>query len=84
MVDVILLTAAGCHLCEDARRSLESLAREFDLSFREVDMTSDEGLELVGRHRPPMPPAVLIDGVLFSFGRLPRTKLRRRLERQVV
>ena len=84
MVDVILLTAAGCHLCEDARSSLETLAGEFHLAVREVDMCKPEGLELIRRHRPPMPPAVLIDGALFSFGRLPRTKLRRRLERQVV
>ena len=28
-----------------------------------------------------MPPAVIVDGLLFSAGRLPRKKLRRRLER---
>lgn len=84
MIGVILLTSAGCHLCEDARGSLKSLAGEFDLEVREVDMSSAEGLELIRRYRPPMPPAVLIDGELFSFGRLPRTKLRRILEGQAV
>jgi len=40
-----------------------------------------EGMLLVQRHRPAMPPAVLIDGTLFSVGRLPRKKLRKLLEK---
>jgi hypothetical protein len=80
MIDVVLLTSEGCHLCDDARDSLSSLAAEFPVSVREVEMTSPEGRRFVERYRPAMPPAILIDGELFSVGRLPRTKLRRYLE----
>jgi len=48
---------------------------------REVDIASAEGRRILERYRPPMPPAVLVDGELFSSGRLPRKKLRRYLER---
>lgn len=77
---MILLSSEGCHLCTNARESLASLAVEFPISVREVDMASAEGRELVSRHRPGMPPALLVDGELFSVGRLPRAKLRRYLE----
>ncbi len=77
---MILLSSAGCHLCEDARVSLAALATEFPISVREVDMASPEGRDLVGRYRPPMPPAILVNGAMFSVGRLPRKKLRRVLE----
>lgn len=44
-------------------------------------MDTPEGRELVQIHRPAMPPAILVDGALFSAGRLSRKKLRRLLER---
>lgn len=80
MREVVVLSSPGCHLCGDALRTLEGLAREFHLSVREVDMTSAEGARLVELHRPLMPPAVILDDRLFSVGRLPRKKLRRELE----
>jgi len=79
--DVLVLTSDACHLCEDALDALEELAREYPLAIRSVAMDSEEGRALAERHRPPMPPAVLIDGELFSSGRLPRKMLRRLLER---
>ena len=84
MVDVIVATSTACHLCADALDALAELSEEFPLSVREVDIFSPEGISLVERHRPPMPPAVVIDGDLFSSGRLPRKKLRRLLEREPV
>jgi hypothetical protein len=78
---ILLVTAPGCHLCEDARTGLAELATEFPLAVREVDAASPEASALVQRHRPAMWPVVLVDGELFSSGRLPRTKLRRRLRR---
>ena len=80
MYDVTVLTSPACHLCEDALQALGELGRDFPLHVREIDMLSVEGRSLIQRFRPPMPPAVIIDGALFSFGRLPRKKLRRFLE----
>lgn len=81
MVDVVVVTSPPCHLCEDALQALSELSREFALSVREVDIRSPEGARIVADHRPPVPPAVLMNGTLFSSGRLPRKKLRRLLER---
>lgn len=81
MTEVIVLSAPDCHLCEDALDALREIGREFSLHVREIAMESIEGRELVRIHRPSMPPAVLVDGALFSAGRLSRKKLRRLLER---
>lgn len=83
MRDVVVLTSSACHLCGDAVEALGELAPEFGLSVRMVNMLSAEGKRLVDRYRPPMPPAVIIDEVLFSSGRLPRKKLHRYLERDL-
>lgn len=83
MHDVIVVTSPACHLCEDALEALAEFAPEHGLSVREVGILSPEGKELADRFRPPMPPAVIVDGVLFSSGRLPRKKLRRYLERNL-
>ncbi len=80
VVEVVVVTASACHLCEDALEALSGLAREFPLRVRQVDMGSPEGRALVARYRPAMPPAVVVNGELFSAGRLPRRKLRRLLE----
>ena len=81
MVHVVVVTSPTCHLCEDALDALAELSKEFQLEVREVSLESPEGALLLERFRPPMPPAVIVDGKLFSSGRLPRKKLRRRLER---
>lgn len=81
MREVVVLTSPACHLCEDALEALATLAPEFDLSVREIDIASPDGRSLAERFRPPLTPAVIVDGALFSSGRLPRRKLRRYLER---
>lgn len=81
MIEVVVLTSDACHLCDDALDALRELAPEHGLWIREIPMDSPEGLALVRQHRPAMPPAVLVDGALFSVGRLPRKKLRKLLER---
>lgn len=83
MIDVVVLTSTSCHLCEDALAALEELSAEFPLTVRAVELDSPEGRRLFELHRPPVPPAILVDGALFSSGRLPRKKLRRFLERAV-
>lgn len=80
--EIVLVSSEGCHLCLDAREALEDLSRAFPITVREVDMASAEGRGIVVRLRPPMPPAVVVDGALFSSGRLPRKKLMRLLERR--
>ncbi len=82
-VEIVVVRSPACHLCEDAIEVLADLGGEFPLRVRIVDMESPEGRVIVAEHRPALSPAVVIDGNLFSSGRLPRKKLRRMLERTV-
>ena len=56
MKRIVLYTAHGCHLCEDARAVLEAEGADFS----EVDITGDPGLETAYREWLPV---VEIDGV---------------------
>lgn len=79
-VRVTVVHAPACHFCDDARAGLDELAREWPLTVDLVDARSDRGRELIELHRAPMFPLVLVDGSFFSFGRLPRKKLVKRLQ----
>ena len=76
---VTVVHAPGCHFCEDAEENLADLAREFSLDVHSLDASDPRGAALVRQHRAPMYPLVLVDGAFFSFGRLPRGKLRKLL-----
>lgn len=78
--DVLVVSAPGCHLCADAERALAELACSYALNVRVVEASSDEGRRVVAECRPGMFPLVLVEGALFSVGRLPRGKLRKLLE----
>ena len=78
-VAVTLVEAPACHLCEDAKAALAVLAGSYPLRINVVSITDAAGLALMQEHRAPMSPLVLLDGVYFSSGRLPRRKLEKRL-----
>jgi hypothetical protein len=79
-LDVLVVSAPACHLCADAESALAELARTGSLTVRSVSASSEDGRRVVAEHRPGMFPVVLVDGALFSIGRLPRGKLRKLLE----
>ena len=70
----MLYTAAGCHLCEQARGVLDDEGVEYD----EVDVTGDPALEAEYREWLPV---VEIDGERAFVYRIPRETLRRRLRK---
>jgi hypothetical protein len=76
---ITLVHAPACHLCADAQAALAELSGQFPLDIDLVPADGATGRALVDAHRPAMFPLVLIDGVFFSAGRLPRGKLRARL-----
>ncbi len=78
-IKIILVTARGCHFCEDAANILDELSSSAPLVVREVPLTSEEGRGLAIRHRVPFPPILLVDGVLFGHGRISCRKLERHL-----
>lgn len=44
-LDVTLYTRDGCHLCEEAKRQIQPLLREFGATLREVDIDQDGALQ---------------------------------------
>ena len=78
-----VVTARDCHLCEDALDTLGSIRQLWPLDVREIPDDSPEGRDLLSTWRPALQPMVLVDGRLFSVGRLPRRKLARLLERRM-
>jgi hypothetical protein len=57
--NVRLYHAAGCHLCESARRVLAQVQSEVPFELEEIDISGDEELETRYRERIPV---VLVDG----------------------
>lgn len=78
-IRITLVTAPGCHFCEHARHTLDSLAANYPLSVEEVPMASEEGRAIVVKHRIPFPPVLLVDGDLFGHGRISRRRLEKAL-----
>jgi len=81
--EITVVTAPGCHFCEDAQDALVDLAaHDPSVEVRQVEAATPEGMALIGKHRPAMNPLVLVDGRYFSAGRLPRRKLAGLLSRR--
>jgi hypothetical protein len=73
---ITVVRTPACHLCADAHEALTELGRTYPIRLEVLDLDTQTGQRLVGTHRPAMFPLILVDGVFFSAGRLPRRKLR--------
>lgn len=80
-VEVTLLTQRDCRFCELAVEILARVGQDHPLSVYRVDLDSPVGCELAARHGVLFAPGVLLDGQMFSYGRLSERRLRRRLAR---
>jgi hypothetical protein len=70
---VTLLTRPGCHLCDDARAVIASVAADLGVAWEERDITrSESDLRAYG----DMIPVTLIDGVQHDFWRVSEQRLR--------
>jgi hypothetical protein len=78
-VVITVVEAPACHLCEDAKSTLATLAKTYRLTVQVLSISDKPGRALMDQHRAPMSPLVLLDGAYFSSGRLPRRKLEKRL-----
>ena len=65
---VVLVTRAGCHLCDDAEALLRQLGVEPELA----DVDSDDELFRLYDWRVPV---VLVDGAVVAEGRVTRERL---------
>ncbi|MCO4239214.1 glutaredoxin family protein [Pseudarthrobacter raffinosi] len=77
--DITILTKASCASCVQAKEVLSGLRQDYSLEIREVSLETEEGRELAGRTGVVFAPGILINGKLFSYGRLSEKKLRRHL-----
>lgn len=70
---VTLIGKPGCHLCDDARRVVESVCRETGQSWVEVSIEDDPAL--FDEHWDRIP-VVLVDGRPHDFWRVDPARLR--------
>jgi glutaredoxin len=82
MTVVTVLTQTSCTFCDQAKETLGRLRQEHSFDIVEVSLDTDEGRTLGEGHGVLFAPGILIDGALFSFGRLSERKLRRELQRR--
>lgn len=73
---VVLLTRAGCHLCEDARAVVRRVTADLGLDWREVSAAEAPGL---GARFAEELPVLFIDGVQRDFWSIDESRLRRLL-----
>ncbi|GAB3756562.1 hypothetical protein GCM10027591_05810 [Zhihengliuella somnathii] len=73
---VELVTRSGCHLCEDARRTVDDVVTRRGLSWRELSIDDDD--ELRQRFAEEVP-VLLIDGVQRDFWVIDPDRLERLL-----
>ena len=81
MTNITILTQTDCASCVQAKEVLSRLALEYPVQVQEVGLDSEDGRDLAARHGVVFAPGILIDGDLFSYGRLSEKKLRRNLSR---
>jgi len=82
-IEVVVLTQADCTLCDQAQSVLARLSRDFPLRISPVNIGSPQGELLARRNGVLFAPGILLDGALFSYGRLSERKLRRELSGRV-
>lgn len=79
MTDITLLTQPLCAFCDQAKEILSRLTTDYPLNVHEIRLDTEEGRKLAIQHAVMFAPGVLIDGQLFSYGRLSEKKLRLQL-----
>ncbi len=70
-VEVAVISKEGCLPCLRVKRIVAELKTELpEISVREVDFTSEEGVALSVMNSILYPPAVFLDGSLFAKGKI--------------
>lgn len=69
---ITLVTRPGCHLCDDARLVVETVAAQQGVRWRELSIDDDP--ELMARYAEQIP-VTLVDGVQHDFFRVSPERL---------
>lgn len=81
-IRVTLLTQDDCTFCDHAKEVLARVATDHPLQVEEIGLDTPAGQALAVGEGVFFAPGVLLDGTLFSHGRLSEKKLRRTLDRR--
>lgn len=76
---ITILTQESCPSCVKAKDTLALIKDDYPVEVVELPLATDEGREIANRIGIVFAPGILIDGELFSYGRLSEKKLRRHL-----
>lgn len=76
---VTLLTSADCLMCDRAKQVLADVGRNHRIKVEEIRLDTERGRRLAVEHGVLFAPGVLLDGRVFSYGRLSERKLRKAL-----
>lgn len=80
MLEITLLTQPSCSYCDHAKEILTRLASQYPLRINEIGLRTEEGEKLAIKHAVMFAPGILLDGKLFSYGRLSEKKLKAHLD----
>jgi glutaredoxin len=78
-VRLVLYSRPGCHLCDEMKQIVASLAPEHDFTLAEVDVSADARLENIFGAEVPV--LFVNDRKAFKY-RVTAAELRRRLRRE--
>ena len=79
---ITIVTKDDCALCDHAKEVIARVGDEFDIELELVGLETARGREVALQSGMVFPPAVLVDGQPFAYGRLSERKLRRELEQR--
>ncbi|MBI2045879.1 MAG: thioredoxin family protein [Parcubacteria group bacterium] len=76
-IKMTLVTREGCIHCAQTKELLKKIGSEYpELDVREVDMTTPEGQELIGKYGIMSSPGIIINDELFAMGGTTEKELR--------
>jgi glutaredoxin len=78
MTKVTVYSRHGCHLCDDAFNTLESMRKELNFEIEVIDI--DQDAELIKLYSDQVP-VIHIDGEHHDFYKVDPTRFRSSLER---
>lgn len=73
---ILLYGRPGCHLCDDARETIERVCSDLGVSYTEVDISADP--DLLHKYGEQIP-VTLVDGAQHDYWRVDEARLRRAL-----
>lgn len=80
MIKVTIITTQGCAHCIEAKKTLNQLKKDYDLTIQEIDATSSEGQKLIQKHKILSSPGILINDQFFAMGGATEGQFRKKFD----